>query len=70
MLLSSVMSDGFKVFRAWIADSKVGIASAKSLSHSSFIAWAAAAASFAIASSAATTWETKQPMITFSLDFF
>ena len=53
--LTSVMSLGLRVFRAWMAASSAGIASAKSPSHSSLMAWAAAAASLAMASSAATT---------------
>lgn len=48
-----VISDGFNVSRAVTAASKAGVASDRSLSHSSLIAWAAAAASFAKASSAA-----------------
>ena len=38
-----------------MAASRAGMASARSLSHSSLMAWAAAAASLATASSAATT---------------
>jgi len=51
------MSLGFKVFRADTAASKAGRASAKSLSHSVLMPWATAAASFATASSAATTYK-------------
>lgn len=49
-----VMSEGFNVSRAWSAASNAGVASARSLSQSSLMAWAAAAASFASASSAPT----------------
>lgn len=49
-----VMSEGFNVSRAWSAASRAGIASDRSLSQSSLMAWAAAAASFANASSAPT----------------
>ena len=55
MARTSVMSAGLRVFRAEIAASSAGMASAKSFSHSSLMAWAAAAASLATASSAATT---------------
>jgi len=47
------MSAGFNVSSAFIAASRAGVASDKSLSHSSLIACDAAAASFARASSAA-----------------
>lgn len=50
------MSDGLRVLRADMAASSAGMASARSLSHSSLIACAAAAALFAIASSTATIW--------------
>lgn len=49
-----VMSEGFNVSRAWSAASRAGIASDRSLSQSSLMAWAAAAASLANASSAPT----------------
>jgi len=51
---TKVISAGFKVFKAETAASRAGIASAKSLSHSSLIACDAAAASLARASSAPT----------------
>ena len=51
--LTRVMSAGFKVSKALMAASSAGVASAKSLSHSSLMACAAAAASLAKLSSAA-----------------
>lgn len=50
----TVMSEHFRVFRALVALINAGSASDKSLSQSSLMAWDAAAASFANASSAAT----------------
>lgn len=55
IVLTILMSLGLSVFRACMAASSAGMASAKSLSHSSFIPLATAAASLATASSAATT---------------
>lgn len=52
--LTTVISAGLRVFKAETADSRAGMASAKSVSQSSLIAWDAAAASFARASSAPT----------------
>jgi hypothetical protein len=52
--LTIVISGGFSVSRACSAASSAGIASARSLSQSSLMAWAAAAASLANASSAPT----------------
>ena len=54
--LTTVMSDGVKVLRAAKAASKIGIASAKSASHSSLIPFATLACSLATASSALTTF--------------
>lgn len=59
MDLTIVISCGFNVSKAWIAASSAGVASARSLSQSSLIAWAAAAASFANASSAPTIFKKK-----------
>ena len=53
--LTSVISDGFSVLRACMEASRAGIAAANSVSHSYLIPWDSAAASFATASSAATT---------------
>ena len=55
-----------RVFRAARAASKAGIASARSLSHSSFRAWASAAFSLATASS----WRTSPLLASTSLDSF
>ena len=54
ILFTTVISPGFKVLSAFTADCRAGMASAKSFSQSSLIAWAAAAASLARASSQAT----------------
>lgn len=55
MVLTILMSLGLRVFSACMAASRAGIASARSLSHSSLMPLATAAASLATASSAATT---------------
>ena len=56
IVLTILISLGFRVFKADIAASSAGKASARSPSHSSLISLATLAASFAIASSAETTW--------------
>ena len=59
MVLTILMSLGLSVFRACMAASSAGMASARSLSHSSLMPLATAAASLATASSAATTYQYK-----------
>lgn len=54
MALTNVMSAGLRVFKAAMAASRAGTASARSPSQSSLMAWAVAAASLDNASSAAT----------------
>ena len=54
MVFTTVISCGVSVFKAARAASRMGIASPNSLSHSSLIALAAPACSFATASSALT----------------
>ena len=53
---TSVISAGVRVLRAAKADSSIGIASARSASHSSLMPLATFACSFATASSAFTTY--------------
>ena len=60
--LTRVTSAGFNVSRAFIAASSAGVASDRSLSHSSLIDWEAAAASLASASSAAIIYNYYQRM--------
>ena len=55
MALTIEISLGLSVLRAVIEASNAGIASAKSLSQSALMAWAASAALLATASSADTT---------------
>ena len=58
--LEITLTAGVRVFKAARADSRIGMASPRSLSHSSLMAWAAAACSLATASSALTTCTDKK----------